>query len=154
MACAEPRLDHFSDLLVGEFLVLVFVIENPAFALGDNLLAEFGDCKVVSPIAERAFREFLDVAFVDEGDDRAMIFNGVLDRTPDEALRSGGRHGLDADAGIFPDFLRGTFQHFVVQKINQLLYFRRAGTPLDSRVDVFCVLAEDDYVHALRIRDG
>ena len=83
-----------------------------------------------------------------------LIFDRVLDRAADEALGAGGRHGLDADAGIFANFFRRAGEHFVVEEIDQLFCFRSAGAPFDSRVHVFGVFAEDHHVHALGIRHG
>ena len=83
-----------------------------------------------------------------------LIFDGVLDGAADEALGARGRHGLDADAGIFADFFRRTGEHFVVEEVDQLFCFGSAGAPFDSRVHVFGIFAKDDHVHALGIRDG
>ncbi len=150
----EPGLDHRGDLLDGKILILVFVVENPALALGDDLLAKFLGRQFVAPVAEGAFGELLNVAFVHERDDRALVFDGVLDRPAHQSFGARGRNWLDADAGIFANFFLGAFEHFVVQEVDQLFHFGRAGLPLDSRVDVFRVFAEDHHVHALGIRYG
>ena len=83
-----------------------------------------------------------------------VIFDRVLDGAAHEPLGACGRHGLDADAGIFADFLRRAGEHFVVEEVDQLFSFGSAGAPFDSRVHVFGVFAKDDHVHALGIRDG
>src|SRR6202451_1376333 len=73
------------------------------------------------------------------------------DGTAYQTLGARRRHGLDAHAGIFADLFRAAFQHFVVQKIDELFHFLRAGAPFDSGVHVFGIFAEDHHVHAFRL---
>src|SRR5207248_11119696 len=69
----------------------------------------------------------------------------------DQALGSGDGDGLDTDTGIRSDSLARALQHVVVQEINELLRFRRAFLPLHPGIHVFCVLAKDHDIHALRM---
>ncbi len=62
---------------------------NPALALGDDLAPELLRGNVVSPLAERAFGELLNVALVDERDRLAVIFESMLDRHAHQALGPG-----------------------------------------------------------------
>ena len=93
-------LDELGVLLDGEIRIPVFVVDDPALAFGNHLVAEFFGGEFVSPFAEGAFGEFLDIAFVDEGDGLAFVFERVLDGHAHQALGTGYRDGLDADAGV------------------------------------------------------
>src|SRR5258708_23105121 len=64
----KTRLDHCCVLFDGESGVLVNVIENPALALCDNVIAELIAGNLVSPLAESAFGKFLNVALVHKRD--------------------------------------------------------------------------------------
>src|SRR5256886_16695796 len=64
-----------------------------------------GDCRFskldlrdfVAPGAERALRVLHDVSFVHEGHGLPTVVDRVPDRLPDQTLRAGLAHGLDAD---------------------------------------------------------
>jgi len=43
-------LDEFSILRDGEIGILVFVVDDPALALGDDFVAELGGGEIVSPL--------------------------------------------------------------------------------------------------------
>ena len=64
----QSRLDQVRILLDGHVWVFIFVIQYPALALCHYLVAEFLSCQLVTPLPERAFGEFLDIAFVYQGD--------------------------------------------------------------------------------------
>src|ERR1019366_3672610 len=108
----------------------------------------------VSPLAERAFGELLDIAFVDESDRFVLVFESMLDGHAHQTFGAGHGHGLDADAGIEADLLLATFQHVFVEEFDQPGGIGRAFFPFDAGVNVFCVLAEDDDVHALGMLYG
>ena len=69
-------LDQFGVLRDGEIWILVFVVEDPALALGDDLVAKFFGGEFVSPLAEGAFGKLLNVSFVNQGDAFAAGFEG------------------------------------------------------------------------------
>ena len=136
------------------FGILVFVAEDPALAFGDDLVAEFLDGDFVSPLAEGALGEFLDVALVHQRDALEAIGNRVLDGHAHQALGSGDGDRLDADAGIEADLLLAALQHVFVEELDQAGAVGSSLLPLDAGVDVFGVLAEDDDVHALGMLHG
>ena len=115
--------------------------------------AEFFAGEVVAPIAESAFRKFLNVAFVDEGDAGFVVIEGELDGAADQAFCAGGRNGLDADAGIPANLFFAALEHVVVEEFEEFFYFGGAAFPFDADVNVFSVLAEDDHVHFFRLAD-
>ena len=59
------------------------------------------------------------------------------------------RDRLDADAGIFADFLLAALEHVVVEEVDQLRRVGSALLELDAGIHVLGVLAEDDDVHLL-----
>jgi len=134
----------FDDDAVGQFAPRAAVnLDSAEFALREG----------VAPIAEGAFGELHDVAFVDNRDRLAVVVDGVLDRGADEAFGAFRRDRLDADAAgqREPDFLHA---HFVLEERDEFLRFGRTGFPFDTGVDVLGVLAEDDHVHLLGMFDG
>jgi len=85
------------------------------------------------PLAERAFREFLDVAFVDERDRLELVVESVLDGHAHQALGAGDGNGLDADAGIEANLFLAALQHVFVEELDQLGALGRAllhSTPM------------------------
>src|SRR5580698_621679 len=138
-------------LFNGQAWIAVEVVDDPAFALGDHLLAEFLRRQFVAPLAERAFGELLNVPLVNERDRLPAILQRVLDGHPDQALGAGNRDRLDTDTRIFADALVGAGQHLVVDEIDQLSGLRGPLLPFDSRVNVFGILAENHKIHPLRM---
>src|SRR6185437_10766786 len=112
---------------------------------GDAVLAELLGGHLVAPVAEGAFGELLDVAFVHQGHDGAPLLDRVLDGLPHQALGAGNGNGLDAHAGVGAHLLA----EFLGQQADELGGFGRALLELDAGVDVFGVFAEDDDVHRL-----
>src|SRR5690606_18873158 len=53
---------------------------------------------------------------------------------------------LDADAAVFGEANLGD-THFLSEELDDLFCFRTAGFPLDPRINIFRVFAEDDHVH-------
>ena len=78
----------------------------------------------------------------------------MLDGHTHQALGASHGHGFDADAGIEADLLLAAFQHVFVEEFDQPFGIRRPLFPFDSGVNVFCVFAEDDNVHALGMLHG
>src|SRR5690606_35803748 len=140
-----PGLDEARVLFDGEVRLLLDVAEDPRFALGDDLVPELAGRERVSPVAEGALGELHDVALVNERHALSPVRERVLDRRADEPLRSFLRDGLDADSGRLreADLLHA---HFLLQELDDTLHFGRARGPLDARVDVLRVLAEDHHV--------
>src|SRR5436309_6245995 len=139
------------------------------FLRAEILLRDF-----VAPIAERAFGEFHDVAFVDERHAFAAVPDRVGNRAVDQAHASGATDRFDADsytnlvafrrADFFPEvssLLPGAkanfielFRKFFLEKIENLLRFGCARGVLDARINVFRVFPEDHHIHFLRMLNG
>src|SRR5438034_4262608 len=124
------------------------VAEDPALALGDDPVTVVPHGERVAPVAERALGELHDVALVDEGDAPALVAERVVDRGAGETLGALARHGLHADAagGREADLLD---PQVALQERDQLPRLGALYRPLDAGVDVFGVLAEDDYIDLL-----
>ena len=127
-------LNHLRILRHGQIGILIFVIDDPTFALSDNLVAEFLGGNVVSPLAEGALGKLLDVALVHQRDRFAAGLESMLDRHAHQALGSGHGNGLDADAGIEADLLLAAFQHVFVEELDQPRALRSSLFPFDSGV--------------------
>src|SRR5207245_505328 len=110
----EPRLDQNRILLDAKIRVAVAIVQDPAFALGDDVRAELLLGQLVAPVAESALGELLDVALVHQRDDATFVLQRVPDRPPHQPLGAGGRHGFDPHAGIPPDLLAAALEHVVV----------------------------------------
>src|SRR5207249_4378136 len=99
----------------------------------------------IAPVAKSSFGELHDVALVHQCHRLAIVVDGVLDRLAHQPLGSLARHGFDPDA-------RGCREadlahaHLLDQKFDELLGGIGFGGPLDARVDVLRVLAEDHHV--------
>src|SRR5262249_37305246 len=150
----HSRLDHFGILRDAEARVLVFVIENPALALRDDFVAKILYRNLVPPLAECPFRKLLDIALVHEGYGLASSLERVLNRHADKALRPCHRDRLDANAGIEANLFLAALQHIFVEELDQTGALGCSLLPLDARVNIFGVLAEDYDVHALGMLHG
>ena len=73
-------LNHGGILLGCEVGIFIFIIQNPALALGYDLVAEFLCGQFVSPFSKRAFSKLLDVSFMHQGYSPAAILQRELDR--------------------------------------------------------------------------
>ena len=60
----QARLNVFSNLLDADAGIAILRVHHPAFALGDDLVTKFLLGQLVSPLAECAFGELLNIAFV------------------------------------------------------------------------------------------
>eukprot|EP00050_Salpingoeca_kvevrii_P006099 m.287411 g.287411 ORF g.287411 m.287411 type:complete len:424 (+) comp11770_c0_seq1:400-1671(+) len=131
----------------------VVVVENPALALGDDLVAELTGGDAVAPVLEAALGKLHDVALVDESDAAAALLEGVLDGSIDETGSALARDGLDADARRLgeADLVSNTL---LLEKSNDVLGILAAGSKLDAGVNVLGVLAEDDHVDIAGALDG
>src|ERR1017187_9256043 len=147
----QTGLHHLGVVLDGQSRILVEVADDPALALGDDLVAKLLGSQLVAPLAERAFGELLDVALVHEGHRLEMMGQRVLDGHAHQALGPGNGHRFDTNTGVFTNPLIGACQHFIVKKVNQFLCLGRSLFPLDAGVNVLGVLAVDHYVHALGV---
>jgi hypothetical protein len=82
----------------------------------------------------------------------AVVVDRVLDGLAHEAVRPFSRHGLDADRrGLGEADLLDA--HLLHEEVDDLLGVGGLGLPLDARVDVFRVLAEDHHVDLLGLLD-
>src|SRR6185312_6232159 len=122
----------------------------PEFLLGDALFAELLRGDLITPIAEGALCELLDIALVHQRDHRAALLDGMADRLPHQPLRPGDRDRLDTNTRIRPHRL----VELLPQKADQLLGLGCAFLELDAGVDILGVLAEDDHVQRLRLLHG
>src|SRR6266480_1416854 len=83
----QAWFDECSIFFRAEIRIFVLIVEYPALALGHNFIAEFFGCEFVSPLSERAFGEFLDVALMYQRDCFASAFERMLNRHAHQALR-------------------------------------------------------------------
>src|SRR5581483_10371908 len=104
--------------------IAVQVIDDPALALSDHLIAKLLGCQLVAPLTKSSFRELLNVTLVDQRHRLAAVLQRVLDSHADQALGSTDGHRLDADARILADTFTRTGQHGVVEEIDQLFGLR------------------------------
>jgi hypothetical protein len=82
-------LDGVRVLRDGHVRIFVFVVDDPTLAFGHDLVAEFFSGNLVSPFAEGAFGEFLDVAFVHQRHALASGLERMLNGHANEALCAG-----------------------------------------------------------------
>src|SRR5215472_3342519 len=147
----HPGFDHLGILRNAEVGIFIFIIDDPALAFGHNLVAEFFGRDLVSPLAEGAFSEFLNVALVYQGDGLAAGLERVLNRHADETLGSSHRNRLNADTRVEADLLLPPLQHIFVKELDEALAVGGSLLPLNTGIYVFGVLAEDNHIHALRM---
>src|SRR5208337_1483209 len=134
--------------------VLVLALERPAFALRNDLLAELLLGQLVAPVAERPFGKLHDVALMDQGHGFQAVLEGVTHAAPHQLFGAGDRNGFDAHPRVEADLLLPSIlAKKCVHKVDNKSRLLRPLAPLDTRVNVFRVFAEDDDVHALRIPD-
>src|SRR5215467_10944937 len=145
----QPGLNKAGVLLNRKIRILVFVVEYPAFALSNNLVAEFLSRQFVAPLPKCTFGEFLDVSLVDERYTLAAIFECVLNCHPYKAFCARDGDRFDADAGIETNLLLATLQHVFVEELDEFGNLGSAFFPFNSGVDVFGVLTEDHEIHSL-----
>lgn len=133
----------------------------------------FGD--FVTPVTESALGVLHDVALVDQSYRFLLFADGVFDGRVHEALGTQFRDGFDADTD-FDDLLArigghtgfgelGSFfcgaeadfvevsGHVLFQERDHGIGFVAARLEVDTRVDVFGVLAEDGHVHLFGVLD-
>src|SRR5262249_32655466 len=93
----HTRFDQRRILFHRDIGITVFVVEDPAFTLGDNLFPKFFRRKFVSPLAKRALRKLLNISFMNERYRLTSAGQGKLNRHANQSLRSGDRNRLDAN---------------------------------------------------------
>ncbi len=84
-------------------------------------IAKFIDCDFIAPFAERALGELLDISFVHQRDGFALVLQRELNRNAHQALGSGDRNRLDANAGILANLFLRARQHVVVEEVENFL---------------------------------
>ena len=106
--------------------------------------------ELVAPVAEAALGELHDVALVHERQAAAALRHGVLHRRAHEAVGALLRDGLEAEARRVGEAdLREAVGEVFLQERAEAGVVLRALLPLDARVDVLRVLAEDGHVDLL-----
>ena len=144
-------LDQRGILFDRKVLVFVFVVQDPALALGHHLVAKFFCGQFISPLAECAFGKFLDVSLVHQGHALAPTLEGKLDGHAHQALGAGDGDRLDAHSRIQAHLFFSALQHFLIEELDQARHFRGSLLPFDAGIDVFGVLAIDHDIHAFRM---
>src|SRR5215469_17133621 len=117
----KTRFNQLGVLFDSEAGILVFVVDDPALALGDHLIPKFLRGQLVSPLAEGTLSELLDIALMNNRYRFAMVLERIVDRHANQALGPCNRNRLDADTRVLPDSLVGADQHLFVQKLDELL---------------------------------
>ena len=84
----HARLNQCRVRLDGKVGIFVFVIQNPALALGHDLIAEFFGGQLISPLAKRSLGKLLDISLVYQGHTLAPALQGKLDRHAHQTLGS------------------------------------------------------------------
>ena len=82
------------------------------------MVAEFLHRHLVTPLAKRAFREFLDIALVHQRDGLAASLNRTLNRVADQSFGAENRNRLDAYAGVETDLLLAAFQQVLIDEFD------------------------------------
>ena len=76
----EARFNLLSVLFRRDLWVLVFVLENPAFAFSHNAIAKSSLRDFISPLSESAFSEFLNIALMNKRHRWTIVFERKLNR--------------------------------------------------------------------------
>ena len=121
----EAGLNQRGILFDGDVGVGVDIAEDPAFALGDGLVAKLLDRNLVSPLAERTFGELLNVALVHQRYGLAAGLERLANGITDEALGSEDRDRLDADARVGTNLLLAALEQVFVDELDQSSDIRR-----------------------------
>ena len=116
----------------------------------DGHVGELVTCELVAPVAKRPLGELLDVPFVHEGDTAPLAPHRVLQRGTDEALGTRLRDRLDADARVGPD----RPAELLLEIGDEPPGLLGALLQLETCIDVFGVLPEDDHVDLLGMDHG
>ncbi len=141
--------DNIGDAVLDHHLArrLLTAVNTVQLILGDGLIREFVTRQFIAPVAEGAFRELHDIAFMHQGHAVAVMVNGVLDSLAHQSL--GGKRGnwLDAETGLVEEFRT----HLIAQEFSQFGVFGRTRLVFNARVDVLGVLTEDDDIDLFRV---
>ena len=90
---------------------------------------------------------------MDQGHRLAAGLKGVLDGHAHQTLGRKHRDRFNSHPRIRAHLLLAAFEHFFVEKLDQLRSFSSSLLPFDSGIHIFGVLAEDDDVHTLGMFD-
>src|SRR5690606_5881455 len=150
----QDLLQHgVSDgVLHDNVLAGVRVLELHPRAAVQQLGTELVTGHFVAPFLEGTFGELHDVALVNDSHGAAIIVHGVLQGLANQTLGTFLGNRLDADTAVFGEADLGD-AHFLGEELDDFLGFRGAGLPLDTGIDVFGVLTEDDHVHVAGVLD-
>src|SRR5690606_27893995 len=135
-----------NGVLDNDVLAGVGILELHPRAAVQQLGTELVASHFVAPLLEGTFGELHDVALVHDGHGAAVVVYRILQCLAHQTLGALLGYRLDADTATFGKADLGD-AHFLGQELDHLLGFRGACLPLDTGVDVFGVLAEDDHVH-------
>ena len=98
-------LDENGIVCHREVGVLVFVVEDPALTLGNDLSAKLLRGHFIPPGTERAFCKFLNIAFMNQRYRLQLVLQSMLNGDANQSLGASDRDGFDAHAGIEPNLL-------------------------------------------------
>ena len=144
-----------NDIFDDDGLAVAGIGQGVPGAAVERLGAVVGPGAFITPVPEGPFREFHDVALVDEGDGFAVRRDRVVDGGFHQPPRPVPGHRLDPQAAILRKADLGVlFREGLAQKGRQLFRLRGAGGKFDAGVDVLRVFAEDHHVDQLRMADG
>ncbi len=134
--------DHIfnDDLFAG-----VRVLDLLPRAAVDQFTTELFRRQLVAPVFEGTFGELHDIAFVNDGHRVTVVGDGIVNRCTNQAFGSFFGARFDTDTAMLreADFLHA---HLFAQELDHFFCIGRVGFPLDTRVDIFGVLTEDNHV--------
>src|SRR5208282_3232859 len=120
----------------------------------EYVIRELALGQLIAPIAERALGKFHDVALVHNRHALALVVDRVLQRGAEQPVGAFLGRGFEADSGTFRKANLGELlRKVLLEQIQEFLGVGRPRLELDSRIDVFGVLAENDHVDLFRRLD-
>src|SRR2546422_9371132 len=130
-----PYTTLFRSVLDHDVLPGFGILEAVPRAAVERLRPELALRELISPVAEPALGELLDIALVDQRHRLAPVVDRVLVRLADEALRALDGDWLDSDRRRLgeADLLH---LHLADEEINHLPRFGRLRRPLDAGIDI------------------
>ena len=106
--------------------------------------------RLIAPCAEAAFGELHDVALMDQGDASPAVFDRIIDRGADKALRAIWGDWLYADgACLGKTYL--AHSHHGGEEIDDTADLIASGWPFDAGIYILGVLPEYDHIDKLRV---
>ncbi|MNP03664.1 hypothetical protein D3C76_955580 [compost metagenome] len=126
-----------------------FFLDDVVLCPSEHFIAEFFLSDFITPVFEGTFSKFHDVAFVYQCHALTVVIDGVLNCCTYQTFGTFGRYWLDTDTRSFreTDFVNA---HFLLQELNHFFHFIGTFSILDTSVDIFCILTENDHVYQFR----